>query len=257
MAGNDGKIPTTTVHQSRLQVFQPTRRPKDIERIIETSWGSARIVGKLGQTHADMLEAIFYNAISTEKKDNGDVVIVVDPYKVRMSVGGGKKYSYSTLMKHTEDVLRVLIDLKIKSTGDFIMSHIIHKIAKTEIVVDSPASNMNGSNKRELWAVIISNEFMELIRKDLPIHYNPMLIAQLETGIAQAIVRHIFTHKQDPNGGWKIDYLLEAVGVNKNDSQAFRNQRRYFKKDYEKLKKMGILVEENRVKRIQACSKSP
>jgi hypothetical protein len=246
MSGN--KIPTTTVHQARLQIFQPTRRPKDCIREIETSWGSAVVDGKLGQTHADMLEAIFYNAISSKKLENGDVNIIVDPYRVRISVGGGKKYSYSTLIKHSKEVMKVLIELRTESTGSFVISHIIQKIIKSTVTANNPALNAGGSKNRELWQVTISNEFMELVRNDLPLHYNPLTISSLEKGVSQAVVRLILTHKEQPNGGWNLDRLLIAVGVDGENSQEMRNRRRDIKKDTSNLSRLGIFIENSRVK---------
>ncbi|MGC9127819.1 MAG: hypothetical protein ACP5GA_03695, partial [Acidithiobacillus sp.] len=46
-----GVVPTSTVHQARLRIFQPTRRPVALEQVIETSWGRIRVKGRLGQQH--------------------------------------------------------------------------------------------------------------------------------------------------------------------------------------------------------------
>ncbi|SCN47138.1 hypothetical protein BAZMOX_385711_1 [methanotrophic endosymbiont of Bathymodiolus azoricus (Menez Gwen)] len=41
---------------------------------------------------------------------------------------------------------------------------------------------------------------MELIREDLSLHYDPLPIARIDTGVGQAVARHILTHKHEPNG---------------------------------------------------------
>jgi len=242
------KIPTTTVHQARLQVFQPTRLPKDCVREIETSWGVAKIDGKLGQVHADIVESIFYYADRTIKLEDGRVVITVDPYKIKKSVGGGKEYSYQTINKRIDEIMKALVKLEIYATEQEVTAHIIDKVVKSKRMLYNPINGSKGS-KRHMWEVTISNEFMQLIREDLPLHYDPLPIAKLDTGIGQAVARHILTHKSEPKGGWIIDNILIAVGVNCNKTQEIRNRRRDIKNDAPNLAKLGIFIENNRIRK--------
>jgi hypothetical protein len=242
------KIPTTTVHQSRLQVFQPTRLPKDCIRNIQTSWGRAIIDGKLGQVHADIVEAIFYYAATTEKLDDGRVVITVDPYKIKMSVGGGKAYSYPTINKRIDEIMKALIKLDIAVTGQKVTAHIIDRVMKSKIMLHNPIDSTVG-DKRHMWEVVISNEFMELIREDLPIHYDPLPLAQLETGIAQAVARHVLTHKNEPNGGWIIDNILGSVGVDMTKNAAVRKRRFELSADSKNLENLGIILDGKKIRK--------
>jgi hypothetical protein len=141
------KIPTTTVHQARLQVFQPTRLPKDCVREIETSWGIAKIDGKLGQVHADIVEAIFYYADRSKKFDDGRVVITVDHYKIKTSVGGGKCYSYPTINKRLDEIMKALIKLEIFATGQKVTAHVIDRVIKSKKTLHNPLN----SSKRHMW----------------------------------------------------------------------------------------------------------
>lgn len=95
----------------------------------------------------------------------------------------------------------------------------------------------------------ISNEFMKLIREYLPLHYDPLPLSKLDKGISQAVARHIFTHKTEPNGGWDIDNMLIAVGVNGNKSQEMRDRRRDLKNDALNLAKLGITIEDKRIRK--------
>src|SRR5690554_1146804 len=84
------QLPTSTAHQARLQLYQPTRRPKWAERVIETPWGTATVRGKIGQVHADIVESICRHAEDHRiVAATGHLQVLVDPYKVRVSVGGG------------------------------------------------------------------------------------------------------------------------------------------------------------------------
>ena len=88
---NHEKCPVSTVHQSRLQLAQPTRRPKMLTRNIETPWGQGVVVGKYGMGHVDFVEGIFHNADKKRRDEEGGIEIIVDPYRVRMTAGGEKK----------------------------------------------------------------------------------------------------------------------------------------------------------------------
>lgn len=244
---NSLKLPTSTAHQARLQVFQATRTPQQSVRIIETSWGTAKITGKLGQVHADLIEAIFYNAEKTIKNEDGRVEIIVDPYKVRMSVGGGKKYSYSTLDLRAKEIMDAFLELKIKSKDQEIIARIIDKIVKSKETRNNPLTGQD----RRLWSITISNEFMELIRDDLQLYYNPMPIAMISTGIGQAVARFVLTHNIDkqPNGGWTIDKIINAVGC----VGRINDRRADLKKDTENLARIGIIldVKKKKITRIK------
>lgn len=240
------KLPTTTAHQARLQVFQATRTPRDITRTVNTAWGTAEITGKLGQVHADFIEAIFYNAEKTVRLGDGRVEITVDPYKIRLSVGGGKEYSHSTLDLRAKEIMRALIELDIKSTGQVVIAHIIDRIAKSNETKHNPLTGQN----RNLWSITISNDFMELIRNDIPLHYDPMPIAKVSTGIGQAVARFVLSHsvKHQPNGGWTVDGLILAVGGTgrMNDRRADLN------KDVDNLARVGVIldVKKKRITRV-------
>lgn len=131
LINNEGKLPTTTAGQSRVQVYEPTKSPKEQIRKHETAWGSATIDGKLGQNHASLMEAIFFHAEDLTKNEDGSVNIIVDPYKVRKALGGGvKEYSYSTMMLYRRDIMKALVELKIKNT-DVEISVMTHKKKST------------------------------------------------------------------------------------------------------------------------------
>lgn len=234
------KVPTTTVHQSRLQVFQPTRRPKDIERTILTPWGEAKISGKVGQVHAHIIEAMCKHAKDHRKTDIGQIQLLVDPYTVRTSVGNGKAYSGDTLWRMIQDMRKTSIELSAPSQGLRVMGGIIDLVEESLVV-----SSHNG-DKRHLWRVTLNPAFAVLLEDDLPLHYDPAPLARLESGIAQAIVRHLITHRAQPEGGWSLDNLIRAVGAG-TTSTDLRNRRREVNKDADTLQALGVLVKEGRV----------
>jgi len=245
---NEGKLPTSTVHQSRLQFYEPTKTAKDHVRKIKTSWGTAVVDGKLGQNQASLMEAIFYCSEDESKNEDGSVSITVDPYKVRKVLGGGdSEYSYSSMMGYRRDIMKALIELKVNYSGLEVRS--MSPIIKGIVSIKSNKINPLNGKKRSLWYVTVSNEYMLLSRYDIALYYNPVDIIRLSTGIAQSIARHVLGHKNEPNGGWSVDGLLAATGVDVTNSGHMTNARRYLKKDKKKLADIGIFLEDKKIRK--------
>ena len=72
---------------------------------------------------------------------------------------------------------------------------------------------------------------------------------RLRHGISQAIVRHVLTHRGEPQGGWVIDRLIGAV-AGPLDSQARRDARRRLREDAPGLVDAGVTVRGDRVHRL-------
>lgn len=236
-------MPTTTAHQARLQLYQPTRRPKWQERVIETPWGRATVRGKIGQVHADIIEAICRHAEDHRIiAATGHMQILVDPYKVRVTVGGGKAYSNDTLWRMLTELRETSITLEVPSQHLKILGGILDRVE------ESSAQRMNRvtGKMRQLWRVTLDPAFAALLREDLQLHYDPAPLAKIETGVAQAIARHILTHRDQPVGGWLIDSLIKAVGAD-GDSVSMRHRRREIHASTESLRTVGIVVDGNRI----------
>lgn len=237
------QVPTTTAHQARLQLYQPTRRPKWLERVIETPWGRATVRGKIGQVHADIIEAICRHAEDHRIiAATGHMQILVDPYKVRVSVGGGTAYSKDTLWRMLTELREVSITLEVPSQQLKILGGILDRVE------ESQATRMNRvtGKPRQLWRVTLDPAFAAMLRDDLHLYYDPAPLAKIETGVAQAIARHILTHRDQPAGGWLIDNLIKAVGAD-GDSVTMRHRRREIHASEETLRTVGILIEGNRI----------
>lgn len=249
-------VPTTSVHQSRLQVFQPTRRPTDTKRRIETPWGHANIKGRLGQTHADLIESFCKCAEDFMTDEQGRLHVLVDPQDVRKMMAGGAghaRYPLNRIEVLLEDIMSSIIELNVPAQKIKILGHIIDKVTDAP----TPRRAKNGT-ERNIWVVIFSDTFAQLLEDDLQLHYNPAPITALKTGVAQAIARQILTHKDEPNGGWKIDSLLESVGVDMSKNAMVRQRRAEVRSDSEGLKNLGIIIDDDRIHRAgggEACSK--
>lgn len=237
------KLPTSTVNQARLQVYQWTRRPEYREVVIETSWGRARIEGKLGQAHAHMMEAICWNAIDWGRNDKtGQLTVLVDPYQIRLSMSKDTEYSFQQMGKLINELRKATIQL---SSHSWNVDHIIGGFIDLVQAADSKKNNPWGG-ERNLWQVTINTAYVRLFDIDIHLHYDPGPIARLTNGITQAIVRHILTHKTQPTGGWHLDTLIKLVGAECAGGKV-RRRRAEILEDLPILETLGINITNMRV----------
>lgn len=238
-------FPTATAHQARLQLYQPTRRPTWQERIIETPWGKATVRGKIGQVHADIIEAICRHAEDHRIIEaTGHMQILVDPYRVRVTVGGGKPYSRDTLWKMLTELREVSVTLEVPGRNLKILGGILDRVEESS----ATRTNRVTGGLRHLWRVTLDPAFAAMLREDLQLFYDPAPLAKIETGVAQAVARHILTHREAPAGGWVIDNMIRAVGAG-GDSVSMRHRRRELHASADSLKAVGILIEDGRLTR--------
>jgi len=251
-------FPTTTVHQSRIQLFEPTRRPTNCERVIKTSWGSALVKGKLGQGHADVLEAMCFRQEKWRLAAAGHIELLIDLYQMRKAANGGFPGSGTQLNVVLDDLMQAIVDIEIPARGIRIRGHIIDEIVESLVTKASRGfgKGRKPGEPRHLTKVTLGRAYVGLVGADLHRHYDPTPISALQFGVSQAIARHIATHSQMPPGGWHLDGLFETVGA--GDSSKLGNRRREIKKDAEGLEALGIVVVNGRVTRQRlAQARSP
>ena len=239
------KLPTTTAHITRLRIYQPTRRPIMCTRTVETAWGTAAITGKVGQGHADVMEAIFTEKSKFRLLPNNMMQILVDPYRVRMAATGGEyELGYKQFNDITTDLMRTVIDMSIPNR-QYSMDKGVLLVSAKESVIDAITTKGGfGKENRKMWLIEIGEHYVRLIDKDIRLYYDLRPIALLTGGFAQAIARHLLTHKNQPQDGWIIDNLIEAVGADPNNNRRIRSKRRdELEQNAQGLKDMGIIVD--------------
>ncbi len=274
---NEITIPTSTAIMARIPIFEPTIKAKyaenithdengvkltkditrvvdETERVVENVYGTATITGRLGQNHANLLESIMYNISDILACDESSMLVTVDPYKIRMSMGGGKKFSHAELDILVKELMGVVVDIKF---NDFrVRGHLIDSIINDEKNIDNRLSNLipGGNQKRSLWIVKVGVAYMQIMKHDnIKINRDPKLIANLKKGVSQAVARFCSTHSNTPNGGWILDNMIECVGAVKKDEYGkfdnitLRNRRRDIRDDKEGMVKCGIILEGDRL----------
>ena len=267
-------IQTTSVVPARVRLFQPTQRPKKrAGEWIETSWGRCKVDGRLGQRHADLLEAIQYCAERALEEEGGTIRLLVDPAKIRrmMSDDGYSEEQLWTLLKEMRSCT-----IEIDTQAIRLMGGVIESAARAKhTTVRNPFATrfrahaspraagearkrharrggalVATASERRLWVIRLGIGWTRLMKLDLPLHYDPAPLARLQHGISQAITRHILTHRAAPRGGWSVDSLIRAV-AGELGGQALRDARRRLHGDTERLAALGIAVTGDRVHRTR------
>ncbi len=243
MTTGGNHLPTTTVTPARVRLFQATQRPaRRAGEWVETSWGWCKVDGRLGQRHADLLEAILFCAERARPEDAGTLKLLIDPARVRQ-VMSDDRYSLQQLWKLLRELRECTID--VETAAMHIMGGIVESAEHTEEL--TRRDPLTGGERR-LWTVRIGKAWVELMRLDLPLRYDPSPITRLRYGISQAIARHVLTHRSEPQGGWVIDGLIGAV-AGELDGQARRDARRWLHEDAPGLEEAGVMVSGDRVHR--------
>ena len=241
-AGNE-VAPTTTAIQARVMLYQPSQRPRWRDGDwIETSFGRCRVSGRLGQRHADVIEAILYCAERMRAVSDGGVEVLVDPARVR-KVLSDRQYSHQRMWSLLREAMSAVIEieaLKFRALG-----HLIDQVVESPMKRPDPLTG----GERNLWRVRLGASLVVLLEHDLSLYYDPAPIAKLQHGISQAVARHILSHKVEPIGGWYLDTVIVAVS-GQLSSQAMRDARRRLKSDSNELDGIGLVLEGDRIKKV-------
>lgn len=239
MTGID-RIGTTIPLLQRLRIFEASQRPScRVGDWQESSWGRSRVYNRLGQRHADVLEAILYCAEGAKCDESGGVKLLVDPAKIRKTLSD-TRYSLEQIWCLLRELMSCVIEI---DTEHFrLMGSLIHSVATAK---GATRRNPLNQGQRHLWTVRLGAVYSLLLKGCISIGYDPAPLARLQSGISQAVARFLLSHdpQRQPNGGWRFETLMDAVGVPRT-SQDHRNARRRLRKDAERLQALGILFDD-------------
>jgi len=236
-------IGVATESQNRLPLFEPTLKPEHKKRVFEGKYGKLRVEGRLGQAHKNLLEAILWKREAhkhVEIEGKQYLKVAYDQEKIRKYLSQGSKYSYAKYKALLQDMILTYIELKtdkLEIQGTLIME-IDKSLVKKPVKSKSPVI----PKETPLTAVIFGAVATALIDKELRFTYDPKPIAQLDSGISQAIVRFLKTHQSHPQAGYRLRELVANL-VENTEGQDWWNIKRFLKKDAEKLEDLGIAID--------------
>lgn len=231
-------MPTATASQARLQLYQPTRRPKMLERVIETEWGKIRVKARLGQGHADVMDAICFCRERRKDLEDGVIKLLVDPAAVRRR----SRQDGTTLKNIIDDLQQGIVEI-IEPKHLACQGQMLGHIDKAMRADGTPISRHNPlGGERAMWSVKLGEVLSKLVSADIWLGYDPAPLAKMRHGVTQAIARHALTHKHEPEGGWILDNIITKV-CGPLSSQQLRDRRREVKADESRLQEVGLRIE--------------
>lgn len=244
MSGGNAVTPTSTSAQARVMLYQPSQRPRLREGIwVDTSFGRCRVTGRLGQRHADIVEAVMYCAERRRDISDGGVELLVDPARVRKTLSDSR-YSFTQIEKLLVELRAATITIEMPQFDFPIIGGLIDHVIPSPMTRPDPLTG----GERSLWRVRLGVALVMLLQHDLSLYYDPAPIARLQHGISQAVARHVLSHKVEPTGGWYLDTIIVAV-TGEASSQTMRDARRRLKEDAEKLRQIGLVIDGDRIKK--------
>ena len=249
MAGGTPKrgarLPTSVALLARLPVFQPTQRATSrVDDARTNAWGSVCVSGRLGQRHADVLEAILFHAQATHEGADGTLHVLVDPARVRRTLSDAGHDS-KRIRAWIEELINARVNVSAPRLA--LEGTLLSGLRETD---KATRRNPLTGGERRLWVVTLGPLLVKLIAAD-PIkrYHDPRHVACLIHGVSQAAARHVLTHRQEPPGGWTLDGLIGIVAGDLT-GHVLRDRRRDLRADAEGLARLGIQVTGDRVRLV-------
>jgi hypothetical protein len=236
------EIGVTTESQNRLPIFEPSNKPREGVRVFEGKYGRLTVKGRLGQPHKNLLEVILWKKELHDYFKDGKskyLKVLYDEEKIRRYLSQKSIYSYERYRILLEDMIRTVITLeteKLKTQGTLIM-----QIDESPVLKPVKSRSPIIPKQVPLVTIKFGAVATALIENELKFTYDPKPIMQLRSGISQAIVRYLRTHKDHPPAGYHLRALLENLEKQMEDKKWWEI-RRYLKEDAEKLEELGIVI---------------
>lgn len=239
-------LPPSTVHTVRLALFQATRRPRPHSGVcLNTPWGSVCISGRLGQQHADTMAALLAEAEGVrEEKDK--ILLLVDPARVKKATRQSSGDGFKTIVKELASaVVEIKSPLSLACMGHLVDTIDLARDSYGRVLVrENPNPRSRLPRLRPMWRVHLGIPLVRLIRQDIWVWRLPyQKISRLRHGASQAIARLVLSHRDQPQGGWILQRLLEVV----HSPGQLRRRMMEVREDAQALAAIGVHVVGNRV----------
>ncbi|WP_167631388.1 hypothetical protein [Mariprofundus ferrooxydans] len=238
-------LPTAPASAVRLRFFQTSCRPVHTTTAwIATPWGQCRVTGRIGQIHANLIDTIMHTAerVFVEPAPDGRMQLLVDPYRVRQIIGGGRQYSYEGMCRHIDEIMGCMVEWETKVVRG--KGHIIDSCVESKVTKSNPLGGRRG-----LWKITIGEAWTRLIRDDFSLYYDPAKVAGLRHGVSQAFARVVLSHdaKRWNKGGIKVSTVFDWLGI--QTGQPRRKALFHIKSDSAGLAEIGFHIDDGYVKR--------
>jgi hypothetical protein len=237
------QLPQSLVHESRMPIFQPTRRPKDIKKWeFASSQGKLEISGKIGQAHRDLIDSIM--TLAEDYSDiNGRLEVVIDPYKLKkLMSSGGRSINDSNIKALLADLKKTDVVAKVKTKNEEVSIYGSIVLEYGESKKERPTQRKNTFTTEVVFIKVLFGEtWTTLMKKDIELRYNLPKVIGLKYGITQAMTRYCLSHKRVHD---TIAGLIAKLGVNLETTspRMLYKYEKQIEEEKQEMKELGVEV---------------
>lgn len=206
-----------------------------------TAPGHARVRGRLGQAHADVLEALLTSAEQCARLPDARIKLLVDPAKVRRCA---RQQQGKSLTRLIDDLMTASVEI-MAPAHVCCAGHLIDRVVNA--TRDDGGAVTRGNplgDPRPLWRVELGAVILHLWAHDLSLNYDPAPIARFRHGVSQAVARLLLTHDpaRQPRGGWFGDTLIRQT-CGEIAGTLLYDRRRELKADAAAFREIGVILD--------------
>ena len=243
------KQPVCVAHESKLPVFQPTRRPSRVrQQRFDTAHGSVTVTGKLGQGHRDVLDAIIACA-ERSKVDDGRLGVLVDPYQLRKMVSSGRDggmFPYDHIRRLLRDLRTAEVDMDMPALQLRVTDGILADFEESAITKEPEPWEFQttSGSPRPMLKVTFGKNWTSMLAMDLSVVYRLPIVIGMRHGASQATARYCLSHREVHD---TLDGILVKIGYDPTGKtpRAVNKVKAAIHSDAEALAALGVTITEN------------
>jgi len=203
------KYAATTVTQSRVSIFAPSRRPSGVRTVVvENAWGRAEVTADLTQIHRDIIDLLVGSDEFVRRQNpDGSLDVAFAPHALLRMLGHSHPGK-----DHIKWLRSMFEDLRLARFTCTLKRGEVSVTGTSGIVSEyDDAKDRDGNYLGQ--GVRLSRRFMAFWSADQPCHTERLTtqITVISSGAVQAVVRFCLTHSDGYIG--KIDDVLQIIGV--------------------------------------------
>ena len=243
------KPPVCVTHESKLPVFQPTRRPSRVrQQRFDTAYGSVTVTGKLGQGHRDVLDAVMACA-ERSKVEDGRLSVLVDPYQLRKTVSsgrGGGMFPYDHIRRLLRDLRTAEVDMDMPALRLRVTDGILADFEESAITKASEPWEFQTTSggPRPMLKVTFGKNWTRMLAMDLSVVYQLPIVIGMRHGASQATARYCLSHRKVND---TLDGILVKIGYDPigKTPRAVNKVKAEIRSDAKALAALGVTITEN------------
>ncbi len=238
----------STAILARGMIFQPTTAPGFLDTystpVIAADTCTTQVHGRLGQTHAAVLEGLWMRAVRKRDTADGGVVLTVPRAALLQDLGTLREYGADSLRELLSDLQEARFRLSAFKEGlwgpakdgtpapDFIEGGFVRRCTSRTV---APYGVRLTITLDPAYLLILRHDQAPSGRSRLP-------VAHLRHGLSRAVARWLLSESvsKQPKGGWHLDTVLEKLLGPRTPKERTWDRDRIRKEENEAWTRCGI-----------------